>query len=176
MANNKKEQKVYTGSGDKGLTSLLPGSQVSKADERVAAIGGIEEISAALGLVRAVTDCPVFRSKLERVMKTLRTLAGGLADPRSGKMVFSAEEVDFLEKDMDKMLSGMPEGITESHMPGGCEQSARLYAAHTTARSAERAVVAMDRRYSVPATFKKYVNRLCDYLLVAACYSDHLQE
>lgn len=167
---------THTRTGDKGLTSLLPGSQVSKADERVAAIGGAEEIAASLGLVRAVTDCPVFRGKLERIMKTLRTLAGGLADPRSGKYVFSAEEIDFLESDMDKMMEKLPPDVTETHLPGGCEQSARLYTAHTTARRAERAIIAMDRRYAVPATFKQYVNRLGDYLLVAACYSDHLNE
>ncbi len=171
-----KSKKLYTGSGDKGLTSLLPGSQVSKADERVAAIGGAEEIMASLGLVRAVTTCPLFRGKLERIIKTLRTLVGGLADPRSGKYVFSAEEIAFLETDMDNMLEKLPADVTKTHIPGGCEQSARLYVAHTTARQAERAVIAMDRRYSVPATFKQYVNRLCDYLLVAACYSDYLEE
>lgn len=176
MHTPKKTEKLYTGSGDKGLTSLLPGSQVSKADERVAAVGSAEEIAASLGLVRAVTTCPVFRGKLEHIMKTLRTLAGGLADPRSGKYVFSAEEITFLESDMDKMLEKLPADVTKTHIPGGCEQSARLYAAHTTARQAERAIIAMDRRYSVPATFKQYVNRLCDYLLVSACYSDHLNE
>lgn len=176
MANEKKERKIYTGSGDKGLTALLPGSMVSKADERVAAIGSAEELAAALGLVRAVTDCPIFRGKLERIMKTLRTLSRGLADPRSGKLVFSAEEIDFLETDMDKMVSKMPEGMTETHIPGNSEQAARLYAAHTTARAAERAMIAMDRRYAVPVTFKSYINRLSDYLLVAACYSDHLKE
>ncbi len=170
------QKKLYTKSGDKGLTSLLPGSQVSKADERVAAVGGAEEIMAALGLVRAVTACPIFRGKLERIMQTLRTLAGGLADPRSGKFVFSAEEIVFLENDMDKMLEKLPADVTKTHIPGSCEQSARLYAAHTTARQAERAIIAMDRRYSVPATFKQYANRLCDYLLVAACYSDHLNQ
>ena len=172
----KKEAKVYTGQGDQGLTALTPASQVSKADERVAAMGGVEEIVASLALVRAVTDCPIFKGKLERIMGTLRTLVSGLADPRGGKYVFSAEEIEFLEKDMDGMLSHMEEGITSTHIPGDCEQSARLFAAHTTARHAERAVVTMDRRYAVPATFKQYVNRLCDYLLVAACDADLLWE
>ena len=68
MGNGKPEKgTLYTGNGDKGLTSLLPGSQVSKADERVAAIGGAEESVAALGLVRCVTVCPDFAGKLVRV-------------------------------------------------------------------------------------------------------------
>ena len=67
MGNGKPEKgTLYTGNGDKGLTSLLPGSQVSKADERVAAIGGAEESVAALGLVRCVTVCPDFAGKLVR--------------------------------------------------------------------------------------------------------------
>lgn len=171
-----KKNTFYTGQGDKGLTSLLPGSQVSKADERVAAVGGVEEVVSALGLVKTATACPIFRGKLERIQKNLRTLAQGLRDPRSGKFMFSAEEIEFLETDMDKMLEKLPETVLSDALPGGCEQSARLDAAHTTARRAERDMIAMDRRYAVPATFKQYINRLCDYLLVAARYADYLHE
>jgi len=171
-----KEKKLYTKAGDKGLTALTPAAQVSKADERIAAIGGVEEVISALGMVRVVTECPIFRGRLERVMKILRTLAKGLADPRSGRYAFSEEEIAFLEKGIDKMLSVMPESVMEDYLPGGCEQSARLDVAYTTARSCERAVVAMDRRYAAPEIFKQYINRLCDYLLVSARYSDYLKE
>ncbi len=168
--------KFYTGQGDKGLTALTPASQVSKADERVAAVGAVEEIVSALGVVKTVTDCPVFRGKLERIQKTLRTLALGLRDPRSGKYVFSAEEIGFLESDMDTMLAVIPaESLTEA-LPGGNPQSAHLDVAHTVTRRAERDLVAMDRRYSASVTFKQYLNRLSDYLLVAARYSDHLHD
>ncbi len=169
-----KEKKLYTKAGDKGLTNLTPAAQVSKADERIEAIGSVESVVSALGMVRVVTDCPIFRGRLERVMKTLRTLAKGLADARSGRYAFSEEEIAFLEKGIDKMLSVMPEGIMDDDLPGGNEQSARLDVAYTTARACERAVVAMDRRYAVPELFKQYINRLCDYLLVSARYSDHL--
>ncbi len=172
----KKQAKFYTGQGDKGLTALTPAAQVSKADERIAALGSVEEIVSALGLVKTVTDCPIFRGKLDRIQRTLRTLVRGLRDPRSGKFVFSAEEITFLETDMDDMLVHVPAEALTDALPGGNEQSARLDAAHTTARRAERDVVAMDRRYAVPATFKIYLNRLSDYLLVAARYSDVLWE
>ena len=171
---DKKETKFYTGQGDKGLTALTPASQVSKADERIAAVGSVEEIVSALGVVKTATECPIFRGKVERIQKTLRTLSQGLRDPRSGRFVFSAEEITFLEGDMDKMLGAMPaESLTDA-LPGGNPQSAYLDVAHTTTRRAERDVVAMDRRYAVPAAFKQYLNRLSDYLLVAARYSDHL--
>ena len=170
----KKEAKFYTGQGDKGLTALTPASQVSKADERVGAVGAVEEIVSALGVVKTHTPCPIFRGKLERIQRTLRTLAQGLRDPRSGKYAFSAEEIDFLESDMDKMLEHVtPEAIANT-LPGGNPQSAALDVAHTTTRRAERDVIAMDRRYAVPPTFKQYLNRLSDYLLVAARYSDYL--
>lgn len=172
----KKQVKFYTGQGDKGLTALTPAAQVSKADERVAAVGAVEEIVSALGLVKTATTCPIFRGKVERIQSTLRTLAQGLRDPRSGKFVFSAEEIAFLESDMDTMLARVPAEALQNTLPGGNEQSARLDVAHTTARRAERDVIAMDRRYSVPATFKTYLNRLSDYLLVAARYSDVLHE
>lgn len=169
-----KEKKLYTKAGDKGLTNLTPAAQVSKADERIEAIGSVESVVSALGMVRVVTDCPIFRGRLERVMKTLRTLAKGLADARSGRYAFSEEEIAFLEKGIDKMLSELPEGVMDEDLPGGNEQSARLDVAYTTARACERAVVAMDRRYAVPELFKQYINRLCDYLLVSARYSDHV--
>ena len=170
----KKPTKFYTGQGDKGLTALTPAAQVSKADERVAAVGSVEEIISALGVVKTATACPIFRGKLERIQKTLRTLSEGLRDPRSGKYVFSTEEINFLESDMDKMLSKLTEELPADTLPGGNTQSAYLDLAHTTTRRAERDTVAMDRRYSVPQTFKQYLNRLSDYLYVAARYSDHL--
>ncbi|MBQ3506914.1 MAG: cob(I)yrinic acid a,c-diamide adenosyltransferase [Clostridia bacterium] len=170
----KKETKFYTGQGDKGLTALTPSAQVSKADERVVAVGSVEEIVSALGVVRTVTSCPIFRGKLERIQKTLRTLSHGLRDPRSGKFVFSAEEIEFLESDMDKMLEKVSVETVSDALPGGNTQSAYLDLAHTTARRAERDMIAMDRRYAVPATFKQYINRLSDYLLIAARYSDYL--
>lgn len=171
----KKQAKFYTGQGDKGLTALTPAAQVSKADERVAAVGSVEEIISVLGVVKVETSCPIFRGKLERIQKTLRTLAEGLRDPRSGKYVFSAEEIDFLESDMDTMLEKLSPDVLTQPLPGGNPQSAYLDLAHTTTRRAERDAVAMDRRYSVPQTFKVYLNRLSDYLLVAARYSDHLR-
>ncbi len=172
---DKKQAKFYTGQGDKGLTALTPAAQVSKADERVGAYGAVEELISALGMVKVATECPIFRGKLERIQRTLRTLAQGLRDPRSGKFVFSAEEIAFLESDLDDMLSHIPAEALAEALPGGNEQSARLDVAHTTARRAEREMIAMDRRYAVSATSKAYINRLADHLLVAARYSDHLR-
>ncbi len=172
----KKATKFYTGQGDKGLTALTPAAQVSKADERVGAYGAVGELIASLGMVKSATECPIFRGKVERIQRTLRTLAEGLRDPRSGKYVFSTEEIAFLENDMDEMLARVPaESLTDA-LPGGNEQSARLDVAHAVARRAERDVIAMDRRYAVPATFKTYINRLSDHLLVAARYSDMLHK
>ena len=172
----KKQVKFYTGQGDKGLTALTPASQVSKADERIAAVGSVEEIVSALGTVKTATPCPIFRGKLERIQKTLRTLSLGLRDPRSGKFVFSTEEIAFLESDMDEMLTRVTPDALKDTLPGGNKQSAFLDVAHTTTRRAERDVIAMDRRYAVPPAFKQYLNRLSDYLLVAARYSDYLFE
>ena len=178
MANGKPEKgKLYTGSGDKGLTSLLPGSQVSKADERVGAIGGVEEAVAALGLARSVSADADLTGKLVRVQTTLRTLTAGLADPRSGKFVFSSEEISFLESDTDRMAEELTEkrgADWQSDLPGGCELSARLDAARSAVRRAERALIAMDRRYAVSGNFKVYINRLGDWLLAAARYADYL--
>lgn len=170
---NQQNQKLNMGTGDKGLTTLVPGAMVSKADERVNAMGSVEEAIAHLGLAMVATSCPIFRGKIERIQKTLKTLVAGIADSRSGQFVFSAEEIEFLEEDMADMRSKLPEGAMQT-LPGGCEQSARLDAARAAVRRAERELVAMDKRYSAKETSKRYLNRLGDYLLVAARYSDLL--
>lgn len=170
----KKPETFYTKQGDKGLTSLTPNAQVSKADERVGALGAVEELISALGVVKAQTECPIFRGKVEGIQRTLRTLSRGLRDPRSGRYSFSAEELELLESDMDDMLSKLPPQAMTEALPGGGPQSAALDMAYATARRAERDLIAMDRRYAAPALFKQYLNRLSDYLLVAARYSDHL--
>jgi uncharacterized protein GlcG (DUF336 family) len=74
------------------------------------------------------------------------------------------------------MLAAMPDVTLTDALPGGNDQSAYLDLAHTTTRRAERDMIAMDRRYAVPPVFKQYINRLSDYLLVAARYSDFLHD
>jgi len=74
------------------------------------------------------------------------------------------------------MLEHVTAEAMANTLPGGNKQSAALDVAHTTTRRAERDTVAMDRRYAVPPAFKQYLNRLSDYLLVAARYSDYLHE
>lgn len=170
---NQQNQKLNIGTGDKGLTALIPGSMVSKADERVYAMGAVEEAVAQLGLAMVATECPIFRGKIERIQKTLKTLMAGIADSRSGQFVFSAEEIEFLEEDMAEMRSKLPEGAMQT-LPGGCEQSARLDAARAAVRRAERDLIVMDKRYAAKETSKRYLNRLGDYLLTAARYSDLL--
>lgn len=150
-----------------GLTALTPGTQVSKADERVAAMGGVEALISSLGLVRSANTCPVFDAKLVRIQKALTTMVRGLADTRSGKYLFSDEESDELASDTQKMRDRL---LTSGDdvLPGGSEKTARLFCARTDCRSAERAVIAMDRRYAVPDLFKKYLNYLGTWLDVAA--------
>ena len=167
MGNGKPEKgTLYTGNGDKGLTSLLPGSQVSKADERVAAIGGAEESVAALGLVRCVTVCPDFAGKLVRVQTTPARWRQGWRIPGAENSCFPLRKSPFSESDTDRMVGVLTDkrgSDWQGALPGGCEQSARLDAARSTVRRAERALIAMDRRYAVPGAFKVYMNRLGDW-------------
>ena len=93
--------------------------------------------------------------------------------------MFSSEEIAFLESDTDRMVGVLTDkrgSDWQGALPGGCEQSARLDAARSTVRRAERALIAMDRRYAVPGAFKVYMNRLGDWLLAAARYADWLSE
>ena len=47
---------IVTKTGDQGETSLMYGRRVSKTDPRVEAYGSVDELNAALGLARALSD------------------------------------------------------------------------------------------------------------------------
>lgn len=167
--------KIYTKNGDRGMTTLMSSTQISKADERVAALGTIDELTSAIGLAKAMIKCEILRGKLERIQKNLITLMAGIAAPRNVKFVLDATEIEFLESQIDKMEDSFPRK-KEFILPGGCELSARIDFARTVARRAERELISMDRKYAANSNTKTYLNRLADYLYILARRMDYDNE
>ena len=164
--------KIYTKNGDRGMTTMLSPTPVSKSDDRIQALGAVDALTSQIGLAKVIVRDAELRGNLERIQRSLITLMAGVAsDPFSKKYVFPESEVGFLETEIDRMESQF-ERVKEFILPGGCELSARLDAARTAARTAERAVVASDRKFPVQAVIKQYLNRLSDYLYIAARYAD----
>ena len=66
-----KEGKVYTKTGDNGLTSLISGRRVPKHHIRIKAYGAIDELIAWLGLIRDSTKISDINITLMEIQKQL---------------------------------------------------------------------------------------------------------
>ncbi|HJC53116.1 MAG TPA: cob(I)yrinic acid a,c-diamide adenosyltransferase [Candidatus Alistipes merdavium] len=161
--------KVYTKTGDKGMTSLIGGERVFKCDERVEAYGSVDELSAFVALLadRLRPDAALAShvEELNRILSRLMTVEALLATGEGGrdKMAPLAPEcVAWLEACIDTMQAALPP-IDKFTIPGGHEAVSLCHVCRTVCRRAERAALRADRRYGVDATALVWLNRLSDY-------------
>ena len=170
--------KIYTRTGDGGITRLASGAPVSKADLRVEAYGGVDETNAAIGLARLATvgDADLDHV-LARIQNDLFDLGADLATPSQGDEVerprlrILESQVARLEAEIDGLNDRMSP-LTSFVLPGGSPAAAALHFARTVCRRAERACVALAEREAVSAAALKYLNRLSDLLFVAARFAN----
>jgi cob(I)alamin adenosyltransferase len=164
--------KIYTRTGDTGETGLFDGRRVSKSDLRVDAYGEVDELNAAIGAVLAAGVDPEMSAMLQAIQRDLFAIGGRLADPsrkvaeRVEKMNVGAADVARLEQWIDRLESGLPP-LRRFILPGGSAPGAALHLARTVCRRAERRIVLLGAD-EVPPELLAYVNRLSDYLFVAA--------
>jgi cob(I)alamin adenosyltransferase len=169
--------KIYTRTGDNGETSLLDGRRVSKSDLRVDAYGEIDELNAAIGTALADGVDPDIAAMLEAVARDLFAVGGRLADPqhrvaeRVRKIAVGPAEVGRLEQWIDQLEAGLPP-LRRFILPGGSPAGAALHVARTICRRAERRVAALGPD-EVESELRAYINRLSDFLFVAARAVNH---
>ncbi len=168
-----KLDKIYTKTGDKGMTRLATGEPVEKWHPRVAAYGKVDEVNAALGMA-ALEASGEMLAAIHRIQNDLFDLGADLATPDSGKKLewdplrIVAAQVERLESEIDQMNANIPP-LDSFILPGGSKIAAHLHVARTLCRSAERRVAelaAMDDEVVSEAALA-YVNRLSDWLFVA---------
>lgn len=157
--------KIYTRTGDKGTTGLGDGSRVEKDHPRVEAYGTVDELNSIVGLVLAAELPTSIASILSRVQHELFDLGGELSMP--GAVLIPGSYVDGLEADLDRLNENLPP-LKDFILPGGSESAARCHQARTVCRRAERRVVALARSEDVNQVTIRYLNRLSDFLFVAA--------
>ncbi|PWR21852.1 cob(I)yrinic acid a,c-diamide adenosyltransferase [Zavarzinia compransoris] len=165
-----KLDKIYTRGGDKGLTSLVDGSRVPKHADRVAAYGEVDELNAAIGLIRLeVADRPEVDAMLGRIQNDLFDLGADLATPEGieGALRIVEAQVTRLEGEIDGLNAGIPP-LRSFILPGGSRAAAFAHQARTVARRAERAVSALAAVEAINMAALRYVNRLSDHLFVLA--------
>jgi cob(I)alamin adenosyltransferase len=172
--------KIYTRTGDDGTTALGTGERRKKYDVRVAAYGTLDEANAALGVARLYTaDDHSVHSALARIQNDLFDLGADLSTPGKGKgpggarLTVTAAQVAWLEGQID-LLNGELEPLRSFILPGGYEAAAYLHLARTICRRAERLIAELADKpgENVTPEVLKYVNRLSDYLFVAARYAN----
>jgi cob(I)alamin adenosyltransferase len=172
--------KIYTRTGDAGLTALGIGERVPKHSLRIAAYGTVDETNACIGLARlSLSAAPQLDAMLARAQNDLFDLGADLTAPeREGKpqrerLRISEAQVERLEGEIDELNAELTP-LRSFVLPGGSAAAAALHVARTVCRRAERGMVALasepNEHVSAPAL--KYINRLSDLLFVASRYAN----
>ena len=161
--------KIYTKTGDKGTTSLIGGTRLSKAHVRIEAYGTIDELNSYIGLLR---DQPVNenrREHLKEIQDRLFTIGSHLAsEPEQTKRILpdlEEKDITFLELQMDQIEAKVP-ALRAFILPGGHQSVSFGHVARTVCRRAERAVIHLQQGEEVEAIVIRYLNRLSDYLFM----------
>ncbi|MFK7902843.1 MAG: cob(I)yrinic acid a,c-diamide adenosyltransferase [Nitratireductor sp.] len=168
--------KIYTKTGDNGTTALGSGERRLKYDLRVASYGTVDETNACIGMARLHTkEHKELDASLMLIQNDLFDLGADLATPDTGEKLeyeplrILATQVERVENDIDKFNANL-EPLRSFILPGGSAAAANLHLARTTARRAERLIVELAEKPGehVNAEAIKYMNRISDYLFVAA--------
>ncbi|MCH7731476.1 MAG: cob(I)yrinic acid a,c-diamide adenosyltransferase [Candidatus Marinimicrobia bacterium] len=163
--------KVYTKTGDDGTTSLAKGERVLKDDPRIAAIGSLDETNSVIGVVLSKNVHSAITKTLDRVQHILFNSGGELAIVDEDLGLVSKKDVEYLESALDQLNKLLPP-LKEFILPGGSPAAAQLHHVRTVCRRAERDLVTLHKSNPVNEHLLVFVNRLSDYLFVAARYQN----
>ncbi|MEJ5963385.1 cob(I)yrinic acid a,c-diamide adenosyltransferase [Pedobacter immunditicola] len=163
--------KIYTKTGDKGLTSLIGGTRVPKFHIRIECYGTVDELNSYIGLIRC-QDIPSHEQELlKEIQDRLFTIGASLAaDPEKSRMkIPDLHEADIilLEREMDAMNEVLPE-LKHFILPGGNTVVSYCHLARCICRRAERLTFQLAAESFVDEKMTIYLNRLSDYLFVLA--------
>lgn len=171
-----KLNKIYTRTGDDGTTGLVDGSRTPKDAARMAAIGDVDEANSAIGAAAIHADGETL-ARLRALQNDLFDLGADLATPGEdftpGEMTLRivAKQVARLEEEIDAMNADMTP-LSSFILPGGTALAAALHVARSVARRAERAAVSANRAAPLNPQALAYLNRLSDWLFVAARHAN----
>ena len=170
-----KLDRIYTGGGDGGKTSLAGGARVSKASARIEAQGDIDEANAVIGLAAIHTATAPGDAGLEEILARIQNdlfdlgadISSPGADPGDGKLRIQPGQVARLEAEIDALNEALAP-LDSFVLPGGSAAAAWLHLARTVVRRAERRVVALAEIEPLNRCLTTYLNRLSDLLFVMA--------
>ncbi len=173
-----KLNRIYTRTGDAGTTGLVDGSRVSKTDLRLAAMGDVDEANSAIGVAVIAIGAGDMATALTRIQNDLFDLGADLATPGDdfapSEMTLRIidNQVTRLEDEIDAMNAVLAP-LTSFVLPGGTAGAASLHLARAITRRAERSAVAAAQAMPINPLALAYINRLSDFLFVAARRVNH---
>jgi cob(I)alamin adenosyltransferase len=170
--------KIYTKTGDEGMTSLFGGTRVPKHHLRIESYGTLDELNSYIGLVRDQEIDIHYKNVLNEIQDRLFTLGAILATPpeketlKNGQArlsidLISEEDCLFLENEIDSMDASLPQ-MTHFVLPGGHTTVSYCHIARCVCRRAERLATHLNEIEPLNGFVLKYLNRLSDYLFVLA--------
>lgn len=176
------KSKIYTRTGDTGMTSLVGGRRVKKNDVKVEAYGSVDTLNSYIGLLYA--DCRV--KMPQEILTTLRLISNKLfnlgaylaSDHGAGEAPrgLTYAHVEILEHAIDAMDAFVPP-LNTFILPGGAHAACHAHVARSLCREAERRIIALDQAGDPVAPIAlNFVNRLSDYLFMLARYINVLTE
>lgn len=157
--------KIVTRTGDDGTTGLASGERIGKDRLRVAALGDVDELNSAIGVLLAEALPAGARDALAGVQHDLFDLGGELSLP--GHSLISTAHLARIEELVARFNAGLPP-LKEFVLPGGTRAAALAHLARTICRRAERTLVALAQENKLPPLQVQYLNRLSDLLFVLA--------
>jgi cob(I)alamin adenosyltransferase len=180
--------KIYTGSGDRGKTSLFSGERVPKNSERIEAYGDLDELNSVIGALIASLppDCDDLREELQRIQSELFPIGAWLATTPGAPAAALLPPLDpegalGLERSIDRLDASLPP-LAGFILPGGHIGATWSHIARTVCRRTERRVVQLAGGVAEAAAAEQmqraivYLNRLSDYFFVLARRINHIQD
>ena len=161
--------KCYTGTGDQGETCIF-GGKLDKHDNRIDAIGSIDELNASLGAARAFSANEEVRETLDILENDIFSIGAELA--AAGSLQAEEKRIEISEapvEQLEKLIDGIQQKLPQQKkfiIPAGTQAAMMLNVARTVCRRAERALVKLDREEKLNPEILKYANRLSSLLYI----------
>lgn len=165
-------KRIYTRTGDKGMTGIHGGERVPKDDIRIEANGTLDELNAVLGIVRTLLPAEdSLQEDLHGIQRDLMTVMSLVATPSAKRDSNPNSLPQDLVSGCEAMIDRLTEqaGTSEAFLlPGGTPAAAHLQLARTVCRRAERHLWTLHRQDPLPEDILQYVNRLSDLFFTMA--------